>query len=498
MNGARKARRACGHPPFILILAGVAFFAAAPSQAQIEPPDIRAIDLGTIGLAELELLSPSSVFRPMDMIGVRAGARGWGMGGALVADARGLEGIAYNPAGVAWLSRRELTADLVWTRSSGSTTGFPESFDIPDVARLFVTRYEVNLKSRLRYEILGAGTSTRTFAGGRLAGALSFRRYLDVTYPEEVLSTLVVGGADDFPVTFAMDGNERGGVDATAATVAYQVVPDVFALGGNLNYLDGRLRADRDFIVGVGGAANSSGLARIQFDYKGLSADIGAQARVQDRFAVGLRYTPGFTLEVTKGRYYSRSVQQPGQPLYIVSGRVAGYDMDVPSLLSLGVWTRPIPRISLAADWNRQNWSEAKISYRDGFATNGPTPDLPLRDVTSIHIGAEARYLRFHGIDLPVRAGYRQGPLSTAQLEPRGAATSEDWAGGDVDTKGYSFGLGFESGEIRYDLSYDILDYTLKKFYFDSATDPFINPNGVVVNVDRRVTLLRLTATLSL
>ena len=60
-----------------------------------------------------------------------------------------------------------------------------------------------------------------------------------------------------------------------------------------------------------------------------------------------------------------------------------------------------------------------------------------------------------------------------------------------------SLGVGFESGPLHYDLSYEIIDYKLNKWYFESPYDPFLNPQGIVVKVDRRVSQIRLGGTLS-
>ena len=102
--------------------------------------------------------------------------------------------------------------------------------------------------------------------------------------------------------------------------------------------------------------------------------------------------------------------------------------------------------------------------------------------------------LKYRQIDLPIRIGYQGGPLSMAVIDPEAV----DWIGGDIDSHAISFGIGFETGPVRYDLGYQVIDYKLKKFFFDVPVDAFMNPQGSFVNVDRRVSLLRFGATMSL
>jgi hypothetical protein len=467
---------------------------SAPAALAQEGPVIE-LDLGTFLLDDLAILSPSSMFRPLDMAGVRAGARGWGMGGAYAADARGVEAVAWNPAGLGWLERADFSGDLAWTTSSGTTTGFPDTFNIPQIATVNVTRYEVNLKARVRYSLLGAAMAFQPFGSARLAGALSFRRYLDLSYPEEIVEDLSFQEAGSFPVTLAFDGDEKGGVDAAAASLAFQAVPGFLSIGGTLNVLDGRLKENQEQIIATGGGTVPSGLRELRFDYRGLSGDFGIQVRREGLFAFGARYTPRYTLEVTGGQWSSRSLSAPGQPILVMHGKVAGYDMEVPSLVTVAASGQPLPWLLVAAQMDRQKWSETRIAYRD---SDEPDAKLPLKNVTTIGGGVEARLLHIRRIELPLRLGYRQGPLSVAQLEPRGNPLFGDWTGGEVDSKTISLGIGMEASNLRYDLSYEFTDYEIKKFYFDVPFDALVNPHSEVVNVDRRVAILRLSATLAL
>ncbi len=446
------------------------------------------------------------------MLGVRAGGEGWGMGGAYVSQVQGMDAIAWNPAGLGWITRPSLAVDTRWTRSSGTTKDFPDTFNLARIGQpnLLVRRYEVNLKGNLRANLTGGAYSVEGLGGRRLTGALSFRRYLNVSYPERVVADMVLTQASGFPITFAVDGKEDGGVDAAAASFACQVVPDILSVGANLNLLDGRLKGSKE-VQSSGGGTGVVSVTTTRFDYRGHSIDLGIQARQEGAipFSAGLRYTPSYTIAVTAGKLYSSSqTLSPQFPGSVSLSRIAGYDMEVPPLLSIGGWVKPLRFLSLAFEWDKQNWAETKLTYRDkAFAENRPKPELPLRDTASIHAGMELRILKLGRVDLPVRLGFYNGPISMANLQS--AAEFYDYVYAqkpidrDIKSQGMTMGFGFETGQIRYDFSYDILDYSFKRFYFDDPAPfpafSFSNPSRTLVRVDpRRIANLRLTASLTL
>jgi len=245
-----------------------------------------------------------------------------------------------------------------------------------------------------------------------------------------------------------------------------------------------------------------------------------------------LRYTPGYTLEVTGGSYSSRFPSQSGgEEFDLLDVSIAGYDLDVPPLLSVGGSVRPLAyaplsshgflgslsSITLAFGLDQQNWSEAEARYRTAvkalrgpggypcfegapYCTEEPAPDpsLPLNDVTSVHFGAEWRYLRIGKIDIPLRFGYQAGALSGTDLPDSNSFMARKWKGEEIQSSGVTMGFGVETGSVRYDLSYEIVDYDLHKFHYDTPEHPFLNPNWSYVDVSRRNARLRLSATLKL
>jgi hypothetical protein len=489
----------CGRRVLLAMLILLGAVPAVFAQETIE------VDLGTIGLSTLAQIAPSKIYRPLDMMGARPGAGAWGMGGAYVAQAQGVEAVSWNPAGIGWLERPSMTGEFHWNRSSESTSGFPDTFNIPNAPQLRINRYEVNLKSAVRAGILGVGAS-REMAGRDVSGAVSYRRYMDVTLPEAILAELAVegGGGDQggSTSTIAVDNTEKGGVDAAAATFGVEIIPGQLSAGVNLNYLLGDFRSAAESSAPTGGLGTSTGFENLKFTYRGFSTDLGLQYRREGLAAVGIRYTPGYTLAVTKGRWDAQGIRLPGAEYAVrFHADVAGYNLDVPSLLSIGLWYRVIPELSVALGYDSQKWAGSRVAYRsdDPFAGREAEPTLPLRDVSTIRFGLEGRFLKYRDNPIPVRLGYAQGPLSVAQLDPSGdnPRLEENWAGGDVSSSTLSFGVGFETGPLRYDLSYEVIDYKLNKWYFETPYDPFLNPQGIIVEVDRRCAQMRFSGTLN-
>jgi hypothetical protein len=482
---------------------------ALSGAASGQPTDFGFGD--TLGIQELAVQSPSAVFRPLDMLGVRAGAKAWAMGGTYVGRAEGLDAVAWNPAGLGWLARPELAVDSRWIRCSGTTKDYPDTLNLERIGQpnLLVTRYEVNLSDAFKGNLAGGAYSIEALGGRRVTGALSFRRYLDVAYPERVTSDMVLAEGG-FPITFAIENKEEGGVDAAAATFACQVMPGLLSVGINLNFLDGRLSGTKETMTS-GGGQGTIATTSTKFNYKGRAIDLGLQARQEGSipFSVGLRYTPAYTVEVTGGQiHYFSTALGPTYPPIDFTSTIAGYDMEVPPLLSIGASVKPVRYLNVAIEWDRQNWGETKISYRDdGFAATQLEPELPLRNTSSFHAGMELRYLKLKQIDLPVRFGFYSGPLSMANLETATEFYDYAYAGKpiekDIKSSGLTMGLGFETGQIRYDFTYDILDYTLRRFYFDDPAQyppaSILNPTRAIVRIDpRRVATIRMTASLAL
>ncbi|MFN8546719.1 MAG: hypothetical protein U0527_01790 [Candidatus Eisenbacteria bacterium] len=184
----------------------------------------------------------------------------------------------------------------------------------------------------------------------------------------------------------------------------------------------------------------------------------------------------------------------------MIDGKLTGYDMDIPASLSFGAEVRPTSRLSLAADINQHNWSETKLHYLDdALTTQFGEPRLPLRDVSSVHVGAEYLLLRRSWADIPVRAGFRTAPQSFSFLDSTDVSSIDGDAlfegSKQVEGDAWSAGASLVTGNVSFDLGYESLSYDLNKLYFDSPRGSFSNPTGQLVDIQRKVNTFRFSAT---
>lgn len=459
------------------------------------------IDLGTFGFNELASLNPSLVYRPVDDFGVRPGGDALGLGGAYLARARGAQAIGWTPAGIVEGEGVSLYVDGYSVRSSGEATGFPLALDIPGSGSIFTSGYSQNLKGGMKPGMVAASAPLWESGESRLVGGLSWRRYVNTAYPEETVSDFIFEGVGGFPVVITLDRQERGAIEAVAPTLGYRL-NRMLSVGVNLNYLTGRLRASTENRVNAG-APIPAGLQRISFKYEGFAADLGARAALDNLpmpIAVAARFTPAYTVRVRGGDFRNESLAAPGAPQVLIDGKLAGYDMDIPASFSVGAELKVSPRLAVVADLNQHNWSETKLSYSQaGLESQLGRPTLPLRDVSTVNVGAEYLLLSRSWGDLPIRAGFRTAPQSFSALDSTDVSSLDGDAlfegSEQIEGNAWSAGASLVTGNVSFDLGFERLSYDLSKLYFDSPRGSFTNPDGAIVDVKRQIRTVRFSAT---
>ncbi len=489
----------------------VAMAAVAPTARAQGVTEEVFLDLGRLGLQQMQILQPSMIYRPVDATAGRPGGDALGMGGAYLASASGAMALGWNAAGLADLEKLSFAFDG-YSRSASSSTGdFPDSLIVSGFSTLHFLNYGATRKGGFVPNYLAAGVPLWTSGERRLVAAFGWRHYAETARPEQTISELVAGGAGNtFPVVFSFDRSEKGSLEAFSPALAFRLGPRV-SMGATLNILDGGVRATTDerfTIVGM----PLQGIIRTRHSYSGISPEFGVRLSAQGPagwpLAGAFRMSPGYTLEVRDGAFYSRSIAVPGQPRYITEGTIADYDLSVPQALGAGVAVRPTSRLLLAADWNRQMWSETKVEYTRHAQGAPDHMGLPLADVTSWHAGAEYTLLRRHWGDLPVRVGFRTAPQGYLDPNPRDvradtletdagrmiyAVSNGQYYGEQPEANAYSFGVSLVTPTIRYDLGFETVQYEHTKWFFETPYDMTINPGMAMIKVDQTVNKLRLS-----
>jgi hypothetical protein len=479
-----------------------------PAAAQIEPSEVIRYDMGRFGLSTLSVTMPSLVYRPIDELSVRPGGAPQGMGGAYLARAEGTLAVGWEPAGLASLERPSLVVEGYTFGANSRTSGYPDSLFIPASPPLVTSSFSINLKSGVRVGFLSGGTPIWSSGGMRLAGALSWRRYADLIKPESVISDLVFGRERGFPVTLSMDITEKGAIESFAPSLAFQATPMV-SVGANLNFLTGRLSSSNLRRIATGGYPVDA-ITKANFKYSGFVPDFGLRViPVVDRIQVAARLSPSYKLRVRGGAFSSSSFAVPGEPMVVATGRVQGYDLEIPAAVGVGAALRPLDRLWVTCDWNQHKWSQTKLSYTD---TPEDLPSqlsnsLPYRDVTSFHLGAEYMLHRWKWGELPVRVGWHTSPQANSQLDRRDVAIDSTYAptlivtpagtynGKQDKATAYSFGASLRTGGVDYDLGVENTSFTDNEWYLDVPWDLVGNPNMTILAVKRTVTRIHLSAT---
>jgi hypothetical protein len=485
---------------------------ALGGHARAQQPEILEVDLGTFDLTTLSVLYPQFVFRPIDDLSPRMGARAVGMGGAYLAEARGVEGLAWNPAAIAVGERAALASDIYLDRSSGSTSGYPVAFNFPDAPPLFLTKYEENLKSRVRFGFLGlSGPVTHLFSRPLSLG-ISYRRHTNVAYPEEVVAEFKFLEQAGLPVIVATENQETGGIQAATLGMAYELLPGLY-VGASANYLTGKFRARISFQRNVPGLITPEGKGRFALDYRGISFESGFLARVGTWLSVAGWVGWPHRVEVTNGAFKLRSLEIPGQPTSVVSGKLRGHEIETPLFYSLGLSLRPKAGWLLTADFNVRPWGEAKIRYT-GPGEPGLEEPYPGYDVRSFHLGLEHELMRRGSYRVPVRVGFARIPLSMASVDGTDLSPTRDtmlfssvplsgdgdpiFFGEQVEAWAWSLGASLEFPGVSFHAGMETRSYRFERFFFESpgplAGDVLVNPEGETVEVKRLENFLRFSA----
>ncbi len=501
----------------LAILLGMSSYAQAqsveftlPKPAPFYAGDAYELALQMNGgvFADVATVFPMFFYRPMDTISPRAGADAWGMGGAHLAMSRGAKAMGWNPAALGRMERGELAVDGFSRSSSGTGSALPDTVHIEGQPEFGVSDYTWKLAGISGFGFLGGATPLTTLGGSSLVGGLAYRRHTEAAWGQETLLEMgLLEGGSGFPFVVGTDDTERGSIESVTASLGYEVLAGdgvSVALGVSGNFLRGRLRSEITTDIAV--RDFESGRLSFQKDYKGFSAEVGVLADVTDLVSVAGWMSLPYTLEVYNSRFNQRSLLTPDQMQVVYfRGEVADYDIEVPAFFSGGVRVGPIKGITVAADLNQRNWSEAEIKHTrsDYEVFDGPYPSP---DLTSYHVGAEFEFplmqgaMHDRGMELLSRVGYRTIPLAMYDLDPV-EGEGPYYFGDQVEGEGFSFGFSLLTRtDIRFDLGVEFQSFTLRRWFLDDTrpTDEreisFDDPYDRAPIIDLSATTLRFSS----
>ena len=482
---------------------------AAPALAQSTGES--TYDIGKVYPDSFAVMYPPWAYRPADDETVRPGGDAAGMGGAYLARAEGPIAVGWEPAGLASTDHAALVIDGLARASSSSVPAYPDSFNLSGIGSLLITSYQSKLKGNLNANFIGLGLPVFENGSFRVAGALSWRRYLDLTASGQVLSNMTIRSqANITPAIYSLNRSEKGGVEAFAPTVAVQLFPGL-AFGANFNVLTGSLNSSVVQRISYGVFPIESRL-KLDYKYSGFVPDLGVRLQGLDqRIQVAARYSPAYILKVRQGTFSSRIPAQ-GTILYpyTVVGTVPDYDLKAPASLGIGLAIAASPDLSFAFDFDQHKWSQTTFTYRTPSARleSLGKPSYPLQDVTSFHVGGEYVLMRRPWGELPVRLGFERVPLSYRQVDRNDLAVTTDslgdvesvkigsgWNGKQIKPNAFTLGASLRLKEVTYDFGLERISYDGTAWFFDVPYDATVNPEMSLVTVKQTLTYLRLSAT---
>jgi long-chain fatty acid transport protein len=341
------------------------------------------------------------------------GARANGMGRTFIGMADDASAAVTNPAGLMSLTRPQVYAEYKNTRLK--------------VERLATRTSLTSLQPTANTSIINALSFLSISApiSNKLAVGFSVHRFLD--YHESFsLDARPIPNEPQNRVFFPVQGTADFTATAFGGSVAYMVT-NALRVGVTVdgNYFQADSAATRtDFLNDLSTTNIIANQTSIRDTQTAVSAAIGVLYRANDMVSIGISYgkSPKFkTSENLQTNPGFRTTNTPpfgtNQPLVTSSGPTPAQtfpkevSINVPNHFGIGVAVRPNPRLLVAGDVVRMNYSSLSANTTlIFFPTLLTGSEYVTSDVTEVHVGAEYNVYTMSGNPLFVRAGVFTNP----------------------------------------------------------------------------------------
>lgn len=420
----------------------------------------------------------ASFYGRMNVV-VGSGARAFGMGGAFLARADDATAASWNPAGLSYLRRAEVSV-------VGAHNDFlqiiPKLNEVPEIDEQVETRDQLQGSVA---DFIGAVFPLRV---GERAGAiqLSYQRSFSFTGARKSEGPVGVKGFTNdgttvLPTEFTVQGN--GGFDTLSLSSGFELHPRL-RLGVSVN------RWFNGFSQTVNRPdAQTGGYRRIDssWDISGTNINLGAIFTPTPKLNLGAVLKTPFRADLRLTKVREDQINKPdpetGKRPLADSNYASSDDVSIrfPRVYGLGASYRATNTVTISADFTRTAWSESTI---DGFfslarrprtavaeplpATGDPLVDrygtLPFpaveegangqADTSQIRVGAEwvLRLGQSGNVLIPLRAGFfRDGqPVIIRLNDANGEPLPEE----QPTFSGVTAGIGVTVGGALFDLAY--------------------------------------------
>lgn len=402
----------------------------------------------------------ASFYGRMNVV-VGSGARAFGMGGAFLARADDATAASWNPAGLSYLRRTEV-----------SVVGVHSDFQqkIPGL--------QTTTLDRLRSSVADfAGFAYPLRLGGR-PGAVQVSYQRSFSFSGKRTSGEANGGEPEFTV----DGD--GGFDSLSLSSGFEVRPDL-RLGISVNrWINGFSQSVERASKSTVRTGSSESIVRTErtiastWDIAGTNFNFGALFTPTPKLNLGAVLKTPFAAKVALSKTRTdrqTTADESGKVPEVQTNRFAG-DVQIrfPRVYGVGASYRASNTLTVSADFTRTQWSKATISDFFALAKKDPdsgrfvdryTIDLPFpaveegakgqADTSQVRIGAEwvLRLGQAGGVLLPLRAGFfRDSQPVTIRL--RYAEPGFPYPERTPSFSGFTAGVGLTIGGILVDMAY--------------------------------------------
>lgn len=396
------------------------------------------------------------------------GARALGMGGAFIALADDATAASWNPAGLAQLSKPEVS--LVYEDYSGS-------YDWDQVYEAVYTELAAKVENFLTlpgdFDSSGLTFASVTIpfkvGGGNLVAQGSYRRMasfpnFDRSGPNlwRVTDLGTQEIVDEFQTTLTDTDEWSGGFDSYTLSLGFPLGATLRG-GVSVNYVD--VSVDNVF-------RRTESFEQIEcltcrrltggYEFADWAFDVGLQWQPARPLTIGVVYHLGFEAdfdyyESKEFAQYDWEAEAP-QPREPTSSR-GSTTVEWPSGWGAGLAWRATDTLTLTADYSEMSWSDAIVQeYQPAIWDENAQPAVgeprdvyfpfayEQKDSWTARAGAEFVIVLGNGALLPLRAGYFQ--------ERQFASLSPYYSQEPATFDGYSLGTGFAYKNIQFDIAW--------------------------------------------
>jgi hypothetical protein len=357
---------------------------------------------------------------------IGSGARALGMGGAFLARADDATAASWNPAGLSYLRRPEIS--LVGASNSFETT--LEGVDISSLDE-FVGQAPDFLSVAFPFEV------GRTTGSAQLSFQRTFASFAGDRNIERGTTSIVLSGS--------------GGFDVLALGVGIQPSRSI-RVGGTLNRWINGFSLEKERLL------RRRTQQEVDFDFSGWNVNLGLIWTPVEALNIGLVGKTPFSggVDLSRRRTDFESGVD-GAPDTVTHNAFRSDDvvLDFPGAVGVGLSWRPQSALTLAADYTRTFWSEGKVYNYFVLPKQGePTPPDEVFDVLSyprlVGDQVDTDQLRL-GLEFVLIRGRLKWPLRVGYFNDRQFFSTDS---GTPRFNGFTAGTGIIVGPLLVDVAY--------------------------------------------